>query len=232
MFLKSSILLCLFAQLSQASKNRDFGTGPSRAHQLGRQVWQTARKAEFEEEKEEEEKSSRGNQLSCQTQPNRHRYSTVKRKSDELLLLLLLLSALALLFETGKVLRGGGKGLIWEVGFFPPTTTFSFLLLDSSAAISGSADLVWATNQSCCIWNASGAHFLEQETEHLIYILWLQQLLLHNQAVFLQRFKIKSTRLESGDFNWLQCLRKRLLSFFLNPAVSASVCAFPVYCSD
>lgn len=229
MFLKSSILLCLFAQLSQASKNRDFGTGPSRAHQLGRQVWQTARKAEFEEE---EEKSARRNQLSCQTQPNRHRYSTVKRKSDELLLLLLLLSALALLFETGKVLRGGGKGLIWEVGFFPPTTTFSFLLLDSSAAISGSADLVWATNQSCCIWNASGAHFLEQETEHLIYILWLQQLLLHNQAVFLQRFKIKSTRLESGDFNWLQCLRKRLLSFFLNPAVSASVCAFPVYCSD
>lgn len=73
---------------------------------------------------------------------------------------------------------------------------------------------MWATNQSCCIWNASGAHFLEQETEHLIYILWLQQLLLHNQAVFLQRFKIKSTRLESGDFNWLQCLRKRLLSFF------------------
>lgn len=196
MFLKSSILLCLFAQLSQASKNRDFGTGPSRAHQFGRQVWQTARKAEFEEE--EEEKSARGNQLSCQTQPNRHRYSTVKRKSDELLLLLLLLlSALVLLFETGKVLRGGGKGLIWEVGFFFPTTTFSFLLLDSSAAISGSADLVWATNQSCCIWNASGAHILEEETEHLIYILWLQQLLLHNQAVFLQRFKIKSTRLES-----------------------------------
>lgn len=72
MFLKSSILLCLFAQLSQASQNRDLGTGPSRAHELGRQVWQTARKAEFGGE-EEEEKSARGNQLSCQTQPNRHR---------------------------------------------------------------------------------------------------------------------------------------------------------------
>lgn len=88
---------------------------------------------------------------------------------------------------------------------FFPTTTFSFLLLDSSAAISGSADLVWATNQSCCIWNASGAHFLEEETEHLIYILWLQQLLLHNQAVFLQHsrytLKLKAQGWSRCDFN-------------------------------
>lgn len=62
--LKSSVLLCLFAQLSQASQNRDLGTGPGRAHQrleLGRQVYRRHERLNLieDDEEEEEEKKQR-----------------------------------------------------------------------------------------------------------------------------------------------------------------------------
>lgn len=114
-FSESLIRLCLFSQPSQqASQNRDVGSDPSRAHQsLGRQVWQTARKDEYNLYKRRREKkwSPRG---AIKLSFSGYRQSIVRREKKKSAGLFrgrcCALLCSGQLLETGKVLGGRWTG--------------------------------------------------------------------------------------------------------------------------
>lgn len=102
-----SLLLCLFAQLSQASQNTDLGSGPSRAHRscsLAGRCGRRHTKLNIKHKKKIEPEGGTEKQLSCYILSSyRYRLSTRGgKKGDKLLLFSLLLHCCGHQFRNGQ----------------------------------------------------------------------------------------------------------------------------------
>lgn len=147
MFLKSPVLLCVFLQLSQASKNRGLGSGPSRAHQ--RHSWQ-AGVAEGTKSRSFKRRA-RGNQLSWQPALQTQTVGRQKKK---------VMNSSRWCFYAPLLKR---EKFGWEVGgrsnlrrwAFSPPSLILFVDFFFSSATSGSAVSVnssWNASAACALW--------------------------------------------------------------------------------